>query len=128
MRGAGFHSMNYNVAMVAKKLSETWGAAVIDGFEGMEGNGPSSGTAVPMHVAIASPDFMSADRVALEIMGIPQHAVGYLQYAAQLGVGQFDLSKIDIRGEKPDTVKRVFKLHDGVQQQLDWLKDIMRQG
>jgi uncharacterized protein (DUF362 family) len=128
MRGASFHAMNYNVAMVAKKLSETWGAAVIDGFEGMEGNGPSSGTPVPMHVAIASPDFMAADRVALEIMGIPQYAVGYLQYAAQLGVGQFDLSKIDIRGEKPDTVKRVFKLHDGVQQQLDWLKDIMRQG
>jgi hypothetical protein len=39
-----------------------------------------------------------------------------------------DLSKIDIRGEKPDTVKRVFKLHDGVQQQLDWLKDIMPPG
>ena len=32
-------------------------------------------------------------------MGIPQYAVGCLQYAAQLGVGQFDLSKIDVRGE-----------------------------
>src|SRR5450432_3935618 len=82
-------------------------AAVIDGFEGTEGNRPSGVTAVPMHVAIASPDFMAADRVALEIMVIPQHAVGCLQYAAQRGVGQFDLSKIDIR--KPDTVKRVFK-------------------
>ena len=55
-------------------------------------------------------------------------AVGYLQYAAQLGTGQFDLDKIDIRGEKPETVKRTFKLHDQVQQQLDWLNEIQRQG
>ena len=125
-RGASAHAMNFNLAMVAKKLSPNWGVALIDGFEGMEGNGPSSGTPVPMHVAIASRDFMAADRVGLETMGIPQHAVGYLQYAAQLGVGQFDLAKIDIRGEKPESVKRVFRLHDGVQNQLDWLHDITR--
>ena len=127
-RGASFHAMNYNVAMIAKKLSAHWGAAVIDGFEGMEGNGPSNGTVVPVHVAMASPDLMAADRVGLEVMGVPHHAVGYLQYAAQLGAGQFDLDKIDIRGEKPETVKRTFKLHDQVQQQLDWLNEIQRQG
>ncbi|MEO8596024.1 MAG: DUF362 domain-containing protein [Candidatus Solibacter sp.] len=125
-RGAPFHAMNYNVAMVAKKLSKSWGVALIDGFEGMEGNGPASGTPVPMRVAIASTDFLAADRVGLETMGIPQHAVGYLQYAAQLGVGQFDLAKIDIRGERPEAVKRVFRLHDGVQNQLDWLREITR--
>ena len=120
------HAMNYNMAITAKKLSATWGAAVIDGFEGMEGDGPSGGTPVPMHIALASPDFIAADRVSLETMGIPAHAVGYLQYASQLGAGQFDLAKIDIRGEKPESVRRVFKLHDQVQQQLNWLRD-MRQ-
>lgn len=120
------HAMNYNMAIAAKKLSATWGAAVIDGFEGMEGNGPSSGTPVPMHVALASPDLLAADRVSLEIIGVPPHAVGYLQYAAQLGAGQFDLAKIDIRGEKPESVRRVFKLHDAVQQQLNWLRDLQR--
>jgi uncharacterized protein (DUF362 family) len=124
--GGNFHAMNYSMAITAKKLSTNWGAALIDGFEGMEGNGPSSGTPVPMHVAIASPDFLAADRVALETMGIPPHAVGYLQYAAQLGTGQFDLAKIDIRGERPESVRQVFKLHDSVQQQLDWLHDLQR--
>ena len=124
--GGNFHDMNYSMAITAKKLSTNWGAALIDGFEGMEGNGPSSGTPVPMHVAIASPDFLAADRVALETMGIPPHAVGYLQYAAQLGTGQFDLAKIDIRGERPESVRQVFKLHDSVQQQLDWLHDLQR--
>jgi uncharacterized protein (DUF362 family) len=124
--GANFHAMNYSMAITAKKLSANWGAALIDGYEGMEGNGPAGGTAVPMHIAIASSDYMAADRVALETMGVPPHAVGYLQYAAQLGTGQFDLAKIDIRGEKPESVRRVFKLHDAVQQQLDWLRDIQR--
>jgi len=27
-----------------------------------------------------------------------------------MGLGQFDLSKIDIRGEKPESVKKTFKL------------------
>ncbi len=121
--GGNFHAMNYSMSITAKKLSANWGAALIDGFEGMEGNGPSGGTPVPMHVAIASPDYVAADRVGLEVMGIPGHAVGYLQYAAQLGTGQFDLAKIDIRGERPESVRRVFKLHDMVDQQLSWLQE-----
>ena len=59
-------------------------------------------------------------------MGIPAHAVGYLQYAAQLGVGQFDLAKIDIRGEKPEAVKKTFKLHTTANYQLGWLGDLMK--
>jgi hypothetical protein len=49
--------------------------------------------------------------VAIETMGILAHAVGYMQYAAQMGLGQFDLSKIDIRGEKPELAKETFKLN-----------------
>jgi uncharacterized protein (DUF362 family) len=127
-RGARFHAMNYNLGVVAKKLSSTWGCGVIDGFEGMEGNGPIRGTSIPVGVALASPDLVAVDRVGLDVMGVPHHIVGYLQYAAGLGVGQFDIDKIDIRGEKPETVQRKFKLQDQVQQQLDWLNDIARQG
>ena len=127
-RGARYHVMNYNLAVVAKKLSATWGCGLIDGFEGMEGNGPIRGTAVPMHVALASADLVAADRVALDLMGIPHYAVGYLQYAGELGVGQYDIEKIDIRGEKPESLQRKFKLQDAVQEQLDWLNPIVRQG
>ncbi len=126
-RGARYHAMNYNLAVVAKKLSAHWGCGVIDGFEGMEGNGPIRGTAVPMHCALASPDLVAADRVALDVMMIPAHAVGYLQYAGELGVGQYDISRIDIRGERPETLARKFKLQDQAQQQLDWLNEISRQ-
>ena len=118
------HAMNYNLAITALHLRPNWGVAVIDGFEGMEGNGPTSGEPVPMHVALASPDYLAVDRVSLETMGIPAHAVGYMQYAAQMGLGQFDLSKIDIRGEKPESVKKTFKLHQNASFQLDWLLDL----
>jgi uncharacterized protein (DUF362 family) len=127
-RGARYHAMNYNLAVVAKKLSTAWGCGVIDGLEGMEGNGPIRGTAIKVGVALASPDLVAIDRVALDVMGIPAYAVGYLQYAGALGVGQYDISKIDIRGEKPEAVAKKFKLQDQVQQQLDWLNEIARQG
>jgi uncharacterized protein (DUF362 family) len=120
------HAMNYNLAIVAKHLRASWGVAVVDGFEGMEGNGPVAGTPISMQVAFASPDFLAADRVAVEIMGIPSYAVGYMQYAAELGVGQYDLTKIDIRGEKPEAVKKTFKLHQSANDQLQWLNTLVK--
>ena len=120
------HAMNYNLAIVAKHIRPSWGVAVIDGFEGMEGDGPVRGDPVPMQIALAGTDFLAVDRVSLETMGIPAHAVGYMQYAGQLGVGQFDLAKIDIRGEKPEAVKRTFKLHTTANYQLGWLGDLMK--
>jgi uncharacterized protein (DUF362 family) len=120
------HAMNYNLAIVAKHLRPSWGVAVVDGFEGMEGNGPVAGTPISMQVAFASPDFLAADRVAVEIMGIPSYAVGYMQYAAELGVGQYDLTKIDIRGEKPEAVKKTFKLHQSANDQLQWLNTLVK--
>ena len=40
--GGGFHAINYNIAMLAQKLHPD--LAVVDGYEGMEGNGPTKGS------------------------------------------------------------------------------------
>ena len=42
----GIRQSLYNFFLTAQKMQPYWGAAVIDGFEGMEGNGPSMGTPV----------------------------------------------------------------------------------
>jgi uncharacterized protein (DUF362 family) len=118
------HAMIYNMAITALHMRPNWGVAVIDGFEGMEGDGPVNGTLIPMHIALAGPDYLAVDRVSVETMGIPAYAVGYMQYAAELGLGQFDLSKIDIRGEKPESVKKTFKLNQNANFQLDWLSNL----
>ena len=44
--------------------------SVIDGYQGMQGNGPLSGTAVNLGCAAASLDWLAADRVAVELMNI----------------------------------------------------------
>lgn len=114
---------NINIHQMARELKRYWGVAVIDGYEGMEGNGPTSGTAVASRVAIASTDFVAADRVGVECMGIDPAWVGYLNYAWKLGLGQYDLAKINlVGGVAPATVKKPYKLHDQVTEEMEWMQ------
>jgi len=117
----GVRQTHYNMMLAAQKLQPNWGVAVIDGFEGMEGTGPASGTAVPSRIAIASTDYIAADRVALEAMGINPAWVGYLTYCGQVGLGQYDLGKIDIVGANLASVRRNYRLHPDIQRELKWM-------
>ena len=117
----GLRQTHYNMLVTAQKLQPNWGLAVIDGFEGMEGDGPSAGTPVPSHVAIASTDFVAADRVGLAVMGINPDWVGYLNYCGQAGLGQFDLAKIDVTGASIASVQKKYALHPGIQRELQWM-------
>jgi uncharacterized protein (DUF362 family) len=117
----GIRQTHYNMLVTAQKLQPHWGLAVIDGFEGMEGNGPSSGTAVASHVAIASTDFIAADRVGLEVMGIDPDWVGYLSYCGQAGLGQYDLKKIDVVGPEIASVQKKYALHPDIERELQWM-------
>ncbi|HEX4007398.1 MAG TPA: DUF362 domain-containing protein [Acidobacteriaceae bacterium] len=117
----GLRQTHYNMLVTAQKLQPNWGLAVIDGFEGMEGDGPSAGTPVPSHIAIASTDFVAADRVGLEVMGINPDWVGYLSYCSQAGVGQFDLARIDVLGAPIASVQKKYALHPDIQRELQWM-------
>ena len=117
----GIRQMHYNILLTAQRMKPSWGAAVIDGFEGMEGNGPNSGLPVPSRLAIASTDYIAADRVGVECMGIDPAWVGYLNYCGQVGVGQYDLAGIDLRGAKVADVKRSYQLHRDVERMLEWM-------
>jgi uncharacterized protein (DUF362 family) len=116
---------NCNMLLNAQKLQPNWGVALIDGFEGMEGNGPSRGTPVASRLAIASTDFVAADRVALETMGINPEWVGYLTFSGRLGLGQYDLSKIQlVGGTTIASVQKKYRLSDRIQQELQWMGPI----
>jgi uncharacterized protein (DUF362 family) len=118
---AGLRQTHYNMLLTAQKLQPNWGVALIDGFEGMEGNGPSSGTPVDSHLAIASTDFIAADRVGVETMGIDADWLGYLRYCDQVGLGHYDLGKIDVIGEKIADVRRPYHLPKNIERQLQWM-------
>jgi uncharacterized protein (DUF362 family) len=117
----GIRQMHYNIMLTAQRMRPFWGATVIDGFEGMEGNGPNSGLPVPSRVAIASTDYVAADRVGVEAMGINPEWVGYLGYCERTGVGRYDLARIDVRGEKIADVRRPYQLHQDIQRMLEWM-------
>ncbi|MCX8038828.1 MAG: DUF362 domain-containing protein, partial [Candidatus Sumerlaeia bacterium] len=116
--GNTIRGINFNLFKLAEQLRPH--LALIDGFQGMEGNGPTGGTPVDHRIAIASTDFLAADRVAIEVMGIDWKKVGYLNFCAQAGMGQGDLAKIEIQGEKPENVKRTYKLHSNMPKQYEW--------
>src|SRR5271157_1984169 len=85
----GLRQTHYNMLLTAQRLAPSWGASVIDGWEGMEGNGPSSGTPVASRLALASADFVATDRVAAQCMGIDPEWLGYVKYCGALHLGQF---------------------------------------
>jgi uncharacterized protein (DUF362 family) len=117
----GVRQTHVDILLTAQKMQPFWGATVIDGFEGMEGNGPNSGLPVPSKLAIASTDFIAADRVGVEAMGINASWLAYLNYCAQSRLGQYDLSKIDIRGAKLADVTRKYQLHPDIERELQWM-------
>ena len=117
----GIRMMQVNMMLTAQKLKPFWGAAVVDAYEGMEGNGPHAGTPVPHRIAIASTDYIAADRVGVEAMGVDPGWVGSLVYCSQAGLGQYDLNKIDIRGEKVADVKRSYKLSIDADREKQWM-------
>ncbi len=121
----GYRQIQMNLALTAKRMRPFWGATVIDGFEGMEGEGPLRGTPVPSRVAIASTDYVAADRIGVEAMGVDASWPGYLQYCCDAGLGQYDLSRIDVRGSvKLADVRRSYRLHPKIDKQMEWMRPL----
>jgi uncharacterized protein (DUF362 family) len=116
VHGGGYKGINYNLYDLATRLHPH--LSVIDGFEGMEGNGPNSGTPVDHRVCVVSTDWLAADRVAAELMGVDFSIIGYLNYCAQAGFGTADLGKIEIVGENLKDHIKHYKMHDNIEKQL----------
>jgi uncharacterized protein (DUF362 family) len=79
---------------------------VIDGFVGMEGNGPIGGTPVQMNLIIAGTDPVATDATACRVMDINPYEIKHIRKAYEKGLGK---SEAQIIGEKLETVKRNFK-------------------
>jgi len=103
-----FQALNDNVYRMVKVYGIHPHLSVIDGYQGMQGDGPVSGYAVdpPQKIAVASLDWLAADRVALELMGAnnffllnSQPYPACLNYCWQAGLGEWDITKIQVLGE-----------------------------
>ena len=118
---SGVRGSNFDMFLNAQKQRPFWGLGVIDGFTGMEGDGPTEGTAVASHVALASTDLIALDRVGLDVMGIDPTTIGYLNYCWQAGLGQYDMNRIDVRPRAIGAYPYAYKLHSDYDQELLWM-------
>jgi uncharacterized protein (DUF362 family) len=118
LHGGGARGININLAMLAPILHPS--LAVIDGFQGMEGNGPIGGTPVDHRVCVVSADYLAADTVGATLMGIDPADIGYLHYLASARVGESDVSRMEILGEPVAKLARKYQLPPSVQTQLQW--------
>jgi len=109
--------INLNLALLTPRVIPH--LAVIDGFEGMEGNGPTEGTAVPLRLALVSTDALAADLAGVYLMGFD--SVGYLHHCAKLGMGTGDLAAVDVVGNASlASCRRPFRPHDTYTRQSRW--------
>jgi len=115
----GHRAINLNIYRTARATAPH--LAVIDGFQGMEGDGPTRGTAVDWRIAAASTDPLAADCLLARLMGYDPHEVGYLHYCLLGGLGEGKPDQIEVVGNvAPEAVSRVFRPHSSIAQQREW--------
>jgi uncharacterized protein (DUF362 family) len=80
---------------------------VIDGFIGMEGDGPVNGQPIKMDLVIAGLDPVAVDAVGALVMGFNPNEIFHIKRASEKGLGS--INNISIVGSNLNEVKRQFK-------------------
>jgi uncharacterized protein (DUF362 family) len=115
----GWAWTNLNIAILAPHVMPH--LAIVDGFEAMEGAGPTQGTPVEWRVALAGTDAVAVDWLTTHLMGFDPAQVGYLSYCRLLGMGVTDLEEIEVVGNAtPEKVRRAFQPSPSAGRQAHW--------
>lgn len=82
---------------------------IIDGTFGQQGLGPIFGETKEMNLIIGSKDLVACEAVTGKIMGYEPEEVMITKAAHKRGMGEMDLSKIEVVGKQIDEVASRFK-------------------
>jgi uncharacterized protein (DUF362 family) len=123
---AGYPGTNLNLYKLAPYVAPH--LAVIDGYQGMEGNGPVSGDPVEWRTFIASTDFVAADALAAELMGLNPKEIGYIHYCGRQSLGCERIEEMEIVGNiSLEEARHPFRPHPDTPRQRHWrLRDVER--
>jgi uncharacterized protein (DUF362 family) len=113
-----YATLNYNLFLIAQAFPVH--LAVLDGFTGMEGRGPTEGKPVNLRLAVASTDFIAADSIGARLMGFDPEEIGYLHHAIAAGLGEGGLDRIRILGAPLKDCIRPFEPHPNYARQRLW--------
>jgi predicted dehydrogenase/uncharacterized protein (DUF362 family) len=102
-----FHKNLVDVLLYINKIIRQ-DLIIVDGIVGMEGLGPVWGKPVNLNLVISGLNPVTVDAVCCRIMDINPFSVNLLWRAYKMGMGEIDVNKIEVHGEKIDDVKRKF--------------------
>lgn len=104
-----WHGINESIADIATTVKP--GFTIIDGIEGMEGNGPLHGETIQSQVIVMSDNLPAADATATRLMGLDPTRIVHLNYMRQLGEPIIE-RRIAQVGEKLSAYRREFRVLD----------------
>jgi uncharacterized protein (DUF362 family) len=117
--GSG-QELNYNLFTLA--LEGVYpDLAVVDGITGIEGDGPWDGTEVDHQFALASTDFVAADRICTELMKVDPFVMKYVEWCGLAGLGNWDPAKIKVQGATVADLAIQYKMNRNYNTQVAWL-------
>ncbi len=117
---SGGRELSYNMFLLAQ-LGVRPDLSVIDGIVAIEGDGPWGGEPVDHGVIVTGTDFVAADRVCTELMGIDPRLMKYLEWCSDAGMGAFDLADIDVKGADYKQLVKKYKLNKNFDWQVEWI-------
>lgn len=121
MHSGGNRGLSFNMFQLAYRGVHP-DLSVLDGVVGMEGSGPVSGDLIEHGVACASTDWLAADRLGIELMGIDYSYLKFMHWCADAGLGQDDLSQLKIIGPDYTGHRARYKLHKNIETQREWVR------
>jgi uncharacterized protein (DUF362 family) len=97
---------------------------VVDGIVCMEGNGPLIGSPRCMNLVVAGTNPVEVDSVCARIMGFDPAEVKHIANASLMGLGEMDLGKIQVVGERLEEVSTRFDRPYGIRATLKSIKSV----
>ncbi|MDI9437950.1 MAG: DUF362 domain-containing protein [Euryarchaeota archaeon] len=95
------------------------GLHIVDGVVGMEGNGPSAGDTRDLGMILAGKDGVAMDSLICHILGRAPLQIPNNRVAGEQGLGETDITKIDILGNIPEI--KDFKWPSNLSQALNFI-------
>ncbi len=115
----GYKAINLSLAYLATRLMPK--LALVDGYVGMEGNGPIGGTPIKLGLALGGRNPLTVDAATAVLMGFDPRDIGYLNYLSEWGYGRIDPEEIKVVGvEDWLRYRKRFKPHSTYRYQLNW--------
>ncbi len=116
----GYLAINRNIAKLFTMMGPCCG--VVDGIDGMEGDGPVFGVSKKWGYVFASCNCVALDRLVSSAMGFNPDDVGYLYFLRDIA------GEVSVVGEPPSSFATRFVPHTTYAEQLSWKEGLGKIG